>query len=169
MEYLTSLLSFSHKKEGFDSGNTSLDTFLHTRAKQEVKSKRSACFVLASEEQKIVGFYTLERSEIEHLLLSKELKRAYPKFARPGKNLPVLLLKYLGVDKAATGKRLGEQLLVDALKRSADKAPAFGSMAIVADPGKEQGERFYLKYGFRKLPESGKMFLPMKKVRELFG
>tara|TARA_Y100000739_G_C20291830_1_gene321390 strand:- start:73 stop:198 length:126 start_codon:yes stop_codon:yes gene_type:complete len=41
-------------------------------------------------------------------------------------------------------------------------------MAIVADPIDSYVETFYVKYGFVKLPESGKMFLPMKVIEQLF-
>jgi hypothetical protein len=43
-----------------------------------------------------------------------------------------------------------------------------GSFAVVVDPLDEEAEGFYTKYGFIQLPDSGKMFLPMKTIEVLF-
>jgi len=43
-----------------------------------------------------------------------------------------------------------------------------GSFAVAVDPLYEDTENFYGKYGFIKLPDSGKMFLPMNMIKELF-
>jgi len=60
-------------------------------------------------------------------------------------------------------------LLLDALKRSFEiSATEIGSMAVVVDPLDEEAVRFYEKYGFISLPDSGKMFLPMTTISELF-
>jgi len=63
---------------------------------------------------------------------------------------------------------LGELLLMDALKRSCDVARQIGSMAVVVDPLDKEAERFYQKYGFILLPDSGKMFLTMDSISQLF-
>jgi hypothetical protein len=41
-------------------------------------------------------------------------------------------------------------------------------MAVVVDPIDEQAQHFYGRYGFIRLPKSGKMFLPMKTLGDLF-
>jgi hypothetical protein len=58
--------------------------------------------------------------------------------------------------------------LIDALKRCFDISDSVGAFAIIVDPLDAAAEQFYLKYGFIKLPDSGKMFLPMKTVKGLF-
>lgn len=63
---------------------------------------------------------------------------------------------------------MGKQILVDALKRSYELSKTIGSFAVVVDPLDQDAEDFYQKYGFIKLPDSGKMFLPMKTIRQLF-
>jgi len=42
------------------------------------------------------------------------------------------------------------------------------SLAVVVDPVDKSAVRFYRQYGFILLPDSGKMFLPMKTVSLLF-
>ena len=59
--------------------------------------------------------------------------------------------------------------MVDALKRSFESSNSIGAFAVIVDPLDVDAERFYEKYGFVKLPDSGKMFLPMKTIRSLFG
>jgi hypothetical protein len=76
----------------------------------------------------------------------------------------------LARDISAKGTRLGEFLLMDSLFRSQQLSlKSIGAMAVVVDPINEQAEKFYSKYDFQKLPDSGKMFLPMRIIDRLFG
>lgn len=59
-------------------------------------------------------------------------------------------------------------MLLDALKRSYEISENIGSFAVVVDPIDENAARFYDKYGFIKLPDSGKMFLPMNTIKTVF-
>ena len=40
-------------------------------------------------------------------------------------------------------------------------------MTVVADPINKKIVEFYAKYGFEQLPDSKKLFLPMKIIRQL--
>ncbi|MDA3818254.1 MAG: hypothetical protein PF486_12805 [Prolixibacteraceae bacterium] len=40
-------------------------------------------------------------------------------------------------------------------------------MAVVVDPINEKAFDFYSKYGFEQLPDSERMFLPMKVIGQL--
>lgn len=51
-------------------------------------------------------------------------------------------------------------ILMDALKRSYFTSKQVGSMAVIIDPLDEEAVKFYRKYDFILLPDSGKMFLP---------
>jgi len=58
---------------------------------------------------------------------------------------------------------------MDALKRSYNTALSnIGSMAVIADPIDDEGVKFYKKYGFILLPDSGKMFIFLETISELF-
>ena len=166
MSYLTNLLNATHKKEHFQCGNERLDQYLHTQAKQDSKRKLAVCFVLADEDDKVKGYYTLSSASIPQDLLPDELKKKLPPSYH---QLPVTLLGRLAVDKSYKVQGLGELLLLDALKRSYDTAvSSVGSMAVIVDPIDEQAVNFYKKYGFILLPDSGKMFIPMATIAELF-
>lgn len=166
MSYLTILLNTSHKKKDFNSGKPLLNTYLHTQAKQDVKRKLSACFVLVGDHGIVKGYYTLSSALIKKEILPETvIKNLPPAYI----DLPVTLLGRLAVDNSYKGQRLGELLLLDALKRSYDASVNIGSMAVIVDPLDGDAESFYLKYGFITLPDSGKMFIPMVTVSELFN
>ena len=75
----------------------------------------------------------------------------------------------LAVDKAYKGMKLGKFLLFDALRRSYEVArSSVGSVAIIVDPLDENAVNFYAAFDFIMLPDSGKMFLMMDTVVELF-
>jgi hypothetical protein len=70
--------------------------------------------------------------------------------------------------KIFKGKVIGKILLIDSLKKYFGTSDSIGSFAVIVDPLDKEAERFYDKYGFIKLPGSGKMFLPMNTIKELF-
>lgn len=166
MSYLTVALHSSHDKKSFACGKPLLDDYLHTQARQDVKRKLSACFVIEDEAKKIKGYYTLSSAIIQRELLPESIMKKLPPSYQ---NLPATLLGRLAVDNHYQGQRLGELLLIDALRRSFDASvSSVGSMAVVVDPIDGEAVRFYAKYGFILLPDSGKMFIPMDTVAQLF-
>ena len=145
MSYITTLLSDTHEKEKFFCGKPMLDNYLQKQAKQDIKRKLSACFVLSEDKKEIKGYYTLSNSSIPRSQLPGSILRKLPLY----KDLPVTLLGRLAVAGKFSGKRIGEQLLIDALKRSFDAASSStASMAIIVDPIDEEAKNFYTKYGF---------------------
>ena len=166
MNYSTIPLSSVHKKKNFTCGKDLLDNYLHTQAKQDVKRKLSACFILADQDNNIKGFYTLSSAAVNRDLLSDEIRNKLPPSY---KDIPATLLGRLAIDKAYRGQGLGAHLLMDALKRSYDTSVnSVGSMAVIVDPIDAEAEKFYRKYGFILLPDSGKMLLPMETISTLF-
>ena len=78
------------------------------------------------------------------------------------------LLAAIFVDNQIQGKGIGKILLIDALNRCFEISKNIGSFAVIVDPIDQSAESFYNKYGFIKLHDSGKMFLAMKTVGQLF-
>lgn len=162
--YLTQPLSSLHNKNDFSSGKEMLDAYLKTQAGQDIKRKLAACFVLCDGEA-IQGYYTLSNNSISLNTLPEQIQKKLPKSYQ---NIPVTLLGRLAIDKKQQGKGTGKILLIDALRRSFEASNSVGSFAVVADPLDTDAEAFYLKFGFMKLPDSGKMFLPIKTIEQLF-
>lgn len=166
MSYLTTALDNLHKKKNFSCGNALLDNYLKTQAKQDVKRKLSACFILEDEEKTVKGYYTLSSAAIQRELLPESVIRKLPPSY---KDLPATLLGRLAVDGTFERQGLGKLLLLDALKRSYDTSiNSVGSMAVIVNPIDEDAVKFYDKYGFILLPDSGKMFISMETISAIF-
>ncbi len=165
MSYLTELLNSTHKKSEFNCGQELLDNYLHRQASQDVKRHLSVCFIIADENDNVKGYYTLSNASIDKELIPDSIKNKLPKSYN---DVPVTLLGRLARDKNINGERLGETLLLDALKRSYDTSTTIGSMGVIVDPIDEDAKNFYLKYGFIELPDSKKMFMAMKTISTLF-
>ena len=166
MSKLTENLNSNHRKKEFSCGKDMLDDYLHKQANQDIKRKLSACFVLNDQETNLLnGYYTLANNSLPHELIPTEFQKNLP---NSYKSIPTTLLGRLAIDSRFQRQGIGKLLLIDALKRSYEISKSIGSFAVVVDPIDEDAERFYDKYGFIKLPDSGKMFLPMNTIKTLF-
>lgn len=166
MSYLTEALNPKHNKTKFSCGQEMLDNYLHHQANQDVKRKLSACFVSTDTKNQIIkGYYTLANNSIPLTLIPDHIQKKLPKSYS---SIPTTLLGRLAIDSKFQGQGMGKLLLIDALRRCNETAKTLGSYAVIVDPLDRTAENFYEKYGFIKLPDSGKMFLPMKTVERLF-
>lgn len=166
MKQLTENLNSNHRKKEFSCGKEMLDNYLHKQANQDIKRKLSACFVLIDKETDLLkGYYTLANNSIALELIPEEFQKKLP---NSYKSIPTTLLGRLAIDNRFQKQGVGKLLLVDALKKSYDISKSIGSFAVIVDPIYEDAEQFYTKFGFIKLPDSGKMFLPMNTIKTLF-
>lgn len=166
MIYLTEPLDSNHVRDHFSCGKEILDNYFQTQAKQDVKRKLSACFVLFDKGKgKISGYYTLSSCSISNNLIPEALKKKLPNSYQ---SIPTVLLGRLAIDKGFQGKGVGKLLFIDSLKRCYDLSKSIGIFAVIVDPLDKEAAKFYEKYGFINLPDSGKMFLPIKTIEELF-
>lgn len=160
------LLGNHHNKNEFDCGKELLNNYLKKQASQDIKRKLSACFVLNDvPTNTIKGYYTLSNSSIPLSSFPDYIKKKLPPFYSAN---PTTLLGRLAIDNRFQGKGIGKILLIDALKRSYEISKEMGSFAVIVDSIDLEAEQFYEKYDFIKLPDSGKMFLSMKTLKELF-
>lgn len=155
-----------HRREEFACESPELTKFLRTRARKEVKSRTSACFVIVpvADRSRIAGFYTLSATTIELEKLPAEFSRKLPRYPR----LPATLLGRLARALEFKGQGIGDLLMVDALKRACENSLVIGSVAVVVDPKDEKAAKFYEAFGFLLL-DGQKMFLPMKAIPEWLG
>lgn len=165
--FKTVLLHSSHFRTDFKCGKSVLDDYLKFQASQDMKKRLSACFVCVNEElnEPVIAYYTLSNSSISRDFIPMEWQRKFPKSY---KTIPTTLLGRLAVDVTFHGKGLGRELLVEALYRSYLASKEIGSVAVVVDPIDDNAQQFYVSYGFQKLPDSGKLFLAMKTIAQLF-
>ena len=86
--------------------------------------------------------------------------------------MPVALIGRLAIDARAQGRRLGETLLIDALRRVVDAAGLVGCTGIIVDAKDEAAERFYAKYDFATISAETwphRMFLPLTTAKSAFA
>mgnify|MGYP000557231986 CR=1 FL=1 len=167
MTYLTEPLNKTHDKENFSCGKDLLDNYFKKQVSQDIKRKLSTCFVLIDKSnEKVKAYYTLSANSIPNNLIPSSFRKKLPASYT---SIPVILLGRLAVDVQHQGSGIGKAILIDALKRCYDNTKAIGAFAVIVDPLDEQAEIFYEKYGFIKLPDSGKMFMAMKTIHQLFN
>jgi GNAT superfamily N-acetyltransferase len=166
MNYISEPLQTKYNKTDFLCGESLLDNYIQKQANQDIKRKLAACFVIPdSVSNRIAAYYTLSNNSIPLHEVPLELRKKLPKSYH---SIPTTLLGRLAIDKNYQGRGMGKLLLIDALKRSYLTSKNIGSFAVIVDPLHDKAKRFYLKYGFIPLPDSGKMFLPMKTIGQLF-
>lgn len=166
MSDLSVALNKNHNRALFSCGKESLDRYIRKQVSQDIKRKLCVCFVLEKSESEIIGYYTLSNNSVSLDIVPDEIRKKMP---RSYLNLPTTLLGRLAVDEKFSGKGYGRMLLLDSLKRSYEASMnVLGSMAVIVHPLDSGAEEFYAKYGFIKLPDSGEMFLSIKKISKLF-
>lgn len=167
-EFVIEVLTKEHAREQFDCGNAELNAYLRTQARQEMERGAAVVYVLvpAAALHQIAGFYTLSSSSVRLSDWPEAVRKKLPRYPR----VPVTLLGRLGISTSYRGQRLGERLLVDALRRSVVASRAVGSVAVIVDAKDEEVAAFYLKYGFIPLSEHPlRLFLPMRAIANLEG
>jgi GNAT superfamily N-acetyltransferase len=163
--YLTSRITAEDAASGFTCGKHALDDYFARHAVANDHKGIGCAYVLGrsvgdpAELPIVLGYYTLSMALIASAEAATVLKDKLPKYP-----LPVALIGRLAVDERAQGRRLGEKLLIDALRRVVDAARTIGCVGIVVDAKDKDAEAFYVKYGFVSVQSDGwprRMFLPM--------
>ena len=164
MEFKTVILDKSHQKEDFFCGKPLLDNYLKFQANQDLKKRASVCYVRTNEVSKeIIGYYTLSNATIPLEFLPDAKRKKFPQSYI---QIPATLIGRLAVDLKYKGQGYGEELLVEALIRAYEISHIIGSYAVIVDPLDFEAEKFYKKYGFLKIPTTGKMFIEMSQIAE---
>ena len=158
-------LGAHHDRAGFSCGVESLDNYLKKQARQDVKKRVAAVFVLTPDGRTIGGYYTLSQFSVDLGVLPQETAKRLPKYPI----VPVTLIGRLAISTMFRGQGFGEVLLMDALHRSLLLSKQIASAAVVVDAKDDRAMSFYRKYGFLELPSiPGRLFLPMATVERLF-
>jgi hypothetical protein len=116
---------------------------------------------LLTRENRIAGYYTLSSTFILADDLPEEdiKKLKWPRYPQ----LPATLIGRLARDVAFRGQRIGDLLLLDALRRAFDNVGTVAWLAVIVDVKDENARRFYSKYGFLSFPDTqNRMYIPMK-------
>ncbi|OXA93485.1 GNAT family N-acetyltransferase [Flavobacterium hercynium] len=162
------VLRKDHEKKHFSCGKIALDDYFHKQAGQDARKDLSVCYVVTDtdeDENKILGYYTLTNNSIPWAEFPEELTKKIPK----SYSIPTALLGRLAVDKNNQGRKLGEILLFDALKKCLEVSEKMGLYAVIVDPLDDAAIAFYQSYGFILIPSNKKMFITIKTIEDSFS
>lgn len=156
-----------HNRGDFSCGYDTLDQYLKKQATQDARRMVAAPFILTreSDPKTIIGYYTLSAFGISLQDLPDEVVKQLPAYPI----VPVTLLGRLALDQRYKGQRLGEFLLIDALKRALKQTSQIAAAAVVVDAIDEKAAGFYRHFEFIAFPDKpGRLFLPMKTIGAIF-
>jgi len=161
------LKSRLHLRSSFDCGKESLNNYIKKQASQDLKKRVSTVFVLIDRpDLTVLAYYTLSSYTVEITALDPEIAKKLPRYPL----LPATLLGRLAVDKRQQGKKFGELMLLDALKKSLMTSQQVASLAVIVEAIDSQAIEFYLYYGFQQFSvDPMKLYLPMKTISQLFS
>ena len=165
-DFSVELLGTSHDRTAFDCGVALLNSYLQQYARQDMERGIATPYVLVPsiDNTEIAGFYTLTATAVKLIDLPEQTARKLPRYPL----VPATLLGRIAVSLKYRGRRLGERLLINALKRSLDASRVVGSAAVIVDAKDPSGVRFYGRYGFKLLPDQElRLFIAMKTIEML--
>ena len=151
-------------RASFSCGEPILDSYLRRQASQDARRHVAQVFVAAGEAPgEITGFYTLSAASFEKDELPANLAKRLPHYP-----VPAVVIGRLAVDLRHRGRRLGEFLLLDAVRRVAHASIAIAVYAIVVDAKNDRARAFYERYGFIPFPSAPRrLFLPIQTLENL--
>jgi GNAT superfamily N-acetyltransferase len=138
------LLSGAHDVTGFNSGKPDLDIFLNQLALSGQREGFARTFVVADAGAAVVGYYALCGGTIGR----DDAPRRIGGHGAP-KEVPVVLLARLAVDRRLQGRGLGTMLLHHAFKSALTAAATVAFRAMMVHALDEEAAEFYSKFGFR--------------------
>ena len=149
-----------HERASFDCGKAPLNDYLYRHARQNDKKKISKTFVAVSNNNRVLGYYSLCTASIEFEELPEGIRKQLS---------PAALIAKLAVDESLCRQGLGARLLIDALQRIVSASSEIGIKAILVDTIGDEALEFYRHFEFIELPgQHLKLFLPIETIQQLF-
>ena len=147
-QFITTQLDSLHDRGAFSCGKASLDNYLRDRAVPDARGRSTITFVLVdpADQRTIQGYYSLSSTSVEFdnvpASITKQLRISRHR------TMSATLIGRLAVSIGMQGKRIGEGLLFDVVKRAYIASQQVGSAFIIVHAIDADAERFYKKFGF---------------------
>jgi GNAT superfamily N-acetyltransferase len=159
-------LGKQHDRTRFSCGQAALDDWFRLRASQDEKRNVARVFVAVDDELGVIGFYSLSSFTLALEDLPLEIASKMPRYDA----IPAALIGRLARDERARGRRIGELLLANAIRRTLAASRSLAVFAIVVDAKDERAASFYETFGFRAFPNRPKrLFLLVSTAAAAFG
>ena len=137
-----------HQVTAFDCGEEALNVYLRKFALANHQAGYARTFVTCDSHHVVLGYYTLTASQVAHENAPARLVKGAARHP-----IPVALLARLAVDRTTQGRRLGQSLLLDAIRRVLEVSESVGIRALLVHAKHERAAGFYRKHaGFEPLP-----------------
>lgn len=158
-------LAAHHDRDAFSCGIDSLDRYLRFQAGQDVRRRANGVFVLVAIDavETVLGYYTLCAASLPQSDVPVAARKHVPRYPL----VSATLIGRLAVSQTRQGNGLGSLLLADAVQRAYASAETVGSSMLVVDALSERAAAFYESFGFQPLPESLRLVLPMRSIKEM--
>lgn len=149
---------------GFDCGQAALNQFLQRFALTNQRSNSAQTYVCC-QAGAVVGYYSLAVGSVEPIAAAPRVVKGVPQHP-----VPVMILARLAVDLQHQRVGMGQALLKDALKRTAQAADIAGIRALLIHAKDESARQWYLNWEFEpSATDPFHLFLLMKDVKALLG
>lgn len=157
-------LGSHHARAAFSCGEAALDIYLQRQASQDIRRRVAQVFVATGNDpEEIAGYYSLSAASFAKDELPPGMAKKLPHYP-----VPAAVLGRLAVDRKYQGRKLGELLLLDAIRRVVHASAAIAIYAIVVDARNEKARAFYQRYGFLNFAsEQRRLFLPLETFQKL--
>ncbi|HEY0458531.1 MAG TPA: GNAT family N-acetyltransferase [Pyrinomonadaceae bacterium] len=150
-----------HDRASFDCGVEPLNEYLKKYALQNQKKDAARTFVLTTQENRILAYYTLVFGSVSFEETTADISAGLGKYP-----IPVILLARLAIDAGEKGKGLGKTLLRDALLRAVSASEIAGLRAFLVHAKDAAAKAFYEKFGFEPSPHNEfHLFLKIADIR----
>jgi GNAT superfamily N-acetyltransferase len=141
------LLTESHDRTAFDSGEPVLDEWLRQRAWANLQLAASRPYVVCpTGSNTIIGYAALSMGQILAQEVAGSMRRNMPR------HIPAVVLGRLAIDRAWQGKGLGRALLGDVVYRALWASAEVSVRLVIVHAISPAAEAFYLHHGFTRLP-----------------
>jgi GNAT superfamily N-acetyltransferase len=146
------LLADNHQFDDFNSGESSLDTWLKRRSRANQASGASRTYV-ACEGARVIGYYALASGAIAVDAAAGKFRRNMPD------PIPVVVLARLAVDLGYQGRGIGRALFRDCVRRVLYAADVIGIRGVVVQAISEDARKFYTALGFNPSPRESMLLM----------
>ena len=94
-----------------------------------------------------MGYYSLAVGAVDYVSASPRVKKGLARHP-----IPVMILARLAVDKGFQGRKIGRNLLKDAILRTLQVSGQAGIRALLVHAKDERAGNFYRQFGFESSP-----------------
>jgi GNAT superfamily N-acetyltransferase len=137
-----------HAVANFDCGVKALDAWLSNHALENQRRNLSRTFVLISDTDEAVGYYSLTMGGVSSTDLPNRLGRGLPNYDNG-----MVLLARLALVRRVQCQGLGRDLMVDAILHASAAGHNAAARFIAVDPIDQSARGFYKAFGFRDIQD----------------